>query len=114
MAAGITLTATAHQARFLRDRWSVQQLQSGKMGWESPEILSIQAWMRQQWDRLLQQGVELPLLLRPYQERLLWQKLLHSVLSEQPHFLRQYGLVDPALQASRLFAGWHVDGDLLQ
>lgn len=113
MVAGITLTATAHQARFLRDRWSAQQLQNGQRAWEAPQILSVQAWMRQQWSALLQQGVDLPLLLNPDQERSVWQQLLSSLLPEQSQILRQRGLVDHAMRANQLFTDWHEEEEQL-
>ncbi|HIJ34705.1 MAG TPA: hypothetical protein HPP65_09910, partial [Gammaproteobacteria bacterium] len=53
----LILTGSARQARFLRDRWAKQQLESGRTAWETPPILSLQAWMRQQWEHCLQQGV---------------------------------------------------------
>jgi len=114
VATRVILTATAHQARFLRDRWSAQQLQSGQTAWETPEVLSVQAWMRQQWSALLQQGVDLPLLLNPDQERSVWQQLLPALLSEPSQFLRQRGLVDHALRANQQFSDWHEDGEQLE
>jgi hypothetical protein len=110
----LTLTATATQARFLRDRWAAQQLEAGVTAWETPPIRSLQAWMRQQWERLQQQGVELPLLLSPDQERRVWQQCRPRALREAEGILRQGDLVDHAIRANQLYLHWSLASDALQ
>ncbi len=108
MAATVTpllLTATAGQARFLRDHWAKRVLADGRTAWETPPILSLQAWLRQQWEQLLQQGELLPLLLSHAQERRAWQQCRPGELSAT-HILRLDSLVDQAMQAYRLFYQW--------
>ncbi len=102
----LTLTATATQARFLRDRWAAERLAAGVTAWETPPILSLQAWMRQQWGLLQQQGVVLPLLLSPEQERRVWHQCRPLRLQESEGFLRKGDLVDHAVRANRLFHQW--------
>lgn len=110
----LVLTATARQARFLRDRWASQQLADGHTVWETPPMLSVQAWMRQQWELLLQRGVELPLLLSPDQERAVWQQCRPDALREAEGFLRQGDLVEHAMRANRLFHLWRAPEESLQ
>jgi len=109
----LLLTATARQARFLRDRWATVQLEQEIMAWETPPILSVQAWMRQQWDRQLQQGMALPHLLTPDQERRAWQQSLPHQLLEESHFLRQGDLLNHAMVAYRTFYLWREEGELM-
>ncbi|HIJ21649.1 MAG: hypothetical protein HON68_04250 [Gammaproteobacteria bacterium] len=109
----LILTGSARQARFLRDRWAKQQLESGRTAWETPPILSLQAWMRQQWEHCLQQGVTLPLLLSPDQERRVWQQCRPDQLRDAEGFLRQGDLIDHAMRANRLFHLWREDDEFL-
>lgn len=110
----LTLTATARQARFLRDRWGLQQLQQGITAWETPPIFSIEAWLHRQWDRLLQQGFDLPHLLSPQQERLVWRETLPDELLDGADFLRQGDLAALAMAANRTFHQWSSGEDDLQ
>ncbi len=110
----LTLTATARQARFLRDRWGQQQLERGITAWETPPIFSLEAWMRRQWDRLLQQGLDLPRLLSPQQERLIWRESVPAELLDGTNFLRQGELAALAMAANRTFYHWSSAEDDLQ
>jgi len=67
--------------------------------------------MRQQWELLLQQGVSLPLLLTPEQERRVWRESQPEQLQQAQGFLRLGDLVDHAMRASRLFYLWREEGD---
>lgn len=110
----LILTATATQARFLRDRWAAEQIAAGVTAWETPPILSLQAWMRQQWGQLQQGGAELPLLLSPDQERVVWKQSLSTQLLAPQALLRQGDLVTHAVRANRLFHHWGEEGESFQ
>lgn len=109
----LTLTASARQARYLRDRWAEQQLAAGQQAWETPPILSLQAWLRQQWEWLLQQGEALPLLLSPEQERCVWQQCQPEGLNAAA-LLRAEGLLDQAMRAWRRYHQWCHEEESLQ
>ncbi len=109
----LTLTATARQARYLRDRWGDEQLQKGVAVWETPPIFSIQAWLQQQWTEQLQRGTELPHLLTPEQERIIWQQTIPQESLDDGSFLRQGELVEHAISANRIFHQWREDGHSL-
>ncbi len=100
----VTLTATARQARLLRDHWAEAQLQSGQQVWETPQIFSIESWIRRLWDQALQQGDELPLLLTVEQERNLWQQTLPQPLEGE--WLRSTALSLQAMRANHLLHHW--------
>ncbi|MBL6968868.1 MAG: PD-(D/E)XK nuclease family protein, partial [Gammaproteobacteria bacterium] len=106
----LTLTATARQARYLRDRWGDDQLQRGVAVWETPAILSVSAWIREQWDRQLQRGADLPHLLSAEQERVVWRQTIpHELLGEES-FLRKGDLVEHAIVANQIFNRWRERG----
>lgn len=46
----MVVTANAHAARGLRQAWTRHQCELGNACWESPPILSWDAWFRQLWD----------------------------------------------------------------
>ncbi len=101
------LTTTAQQARFLRDYWPTQNLSRETSAWERPQILSFSAWLHQCWTTWLESNVDLPLLLRPEQERYLWQETF-PVTANNP-FLRISALVEQAMKAYRTLHEWDID-----
>nr|VFK40097.1 MAG: probable DNA repair protein [Candidatus Kentron sp. SD]VFK45225.1 MAG: probable DNA repair protein [Candidatus Kentron sp. SD] len=75
------LTATGRLARDLRVAHDARELAAGRISWETPDILSLWAWTRRSW---AEYGAEtpLPLLLAPFQEQALWERIIGE--SEKP------------------------------
>lgn len=73
-AAPLTLCATELQARLLRAQYQREQSAAGRTAWESPAILSLGRWIREQWlaDWPTQE------LISRSKERWLWQELIRA------------------------------------
>jgi len=75
-----TICASAHLARALTREDTRAHQTAGESLWESPDILSWNAWLRRQWDVLTANPpTDLPLLLDARQERLVWEHVIGEV-----------------------------------
>jgi probable DNA repair protein len=74
----------AHCAAALRFRWARRQQARGVGVWETPEILTWDAWLERQWQRAAARGAQTrgQTLLNRSQERVLWQRVLPQLEGE--------------------------------
>ena len=88
--------ANTRLARRLRLRHAQQQLRGGKRAWESPDILSWQAWLRRCRDL---SGENHGILLSDEQERVLWQQIIEASVHRE-------NLLQTASVAAQAAAAW--------
>jgi ATP-dependent helicase/nuclease subunit B len=72
----IVLTANQRAARSLRHAFDLRQRARGTAYWEPPAILAWDAWLENQWSRLLMEGHVTDLLLNDSQEQTLWRAII--------------------------------------
>jgi ATP-dependent helicase/nuclease subunit B len=72
----IVLTANQRAARSLRHAFDLSQRTRGIVFWQPPSILAWDAWLEEQWHRLLLEGHATDLLLNPSQEQSVWRAII--------------------------------------
>ena len=72
------VTPTPLLARVAGYQFSTEQLRRGQESWERPPIQTIGAWLTARWQEARYSGSELPVLLSPSQEHLLWQQIVEQ------------------------------------
>ena len=72
----IVLTANQRAARSLRHAFDLRQRSLGIAFWQPPAILAWDAWLKDQWYRLLMDGHVVDLLLNSSQEQTLWRAII--------------------------------------
>lgn len=113
------LTVNSRLSRTLTQILEEERLSAGMTVWQTIPILPLSAWLEQCWDTLLDQWDTVdcypPTLLTPWQERLVWEK----VISDSPEgkgLLRISEAARNAQNAWKLLKEWHVtltESDLL-
>ncbi|HXR74486.1 MAG TPA: PD-(D/E)XK nuclease family protein [Bryobacteraceae bacterium] len=78
--AGATvLTPTPLLAAVIENQHTRRQLKNGLRTWPRPSVLAVSAWLRQMWQQArYRHGDEVPALLSPAQEILLWQECIEQ------------------------------------
>jgi probable DNA repair protein len=78
--AGATvLTPTPLLAAVIESQHTRRQLKNGLRTWPRPSVLGVSAWLRQMWQQArYRHGDEVPALLSPAQEILLWQECIEQ------------------------------------
>ncbi len=99
----LTLCATELQARLLRAQYQREQAAAGNSAWESPSILSLSRWVRQQW---LAAWPTQELISRS-KERWLWQELIRAD-SCHPQLLAPESLADQFMRVWRECQHWQL------
>ncbi len=100
----LTLCATELQARMLRAQYQREQAAANRSAWESPPILSLSRWVRQQW---LQSWPEEELISRS-KERWLWQELIRADVCHS-RLLAPDALADQLMRVWRTCQQWLLD-----
>ncbi len=93
------LAAVAH-AQFVNDRLARRQ-----NTWERPDILSLGAWLTQQWREARYSRPGVPALLSPAQEHVLWRRI---VAEEHATLFDPDAAAAMAAHAARLLAEWEI------
>lgn len=95
------LTPNRRLARYLRQHFYAIATKNHVTAWRSEKILPLSTWLKNCWQ---EQTADPRILLSPYQERLLWQKVIKEVLGEE--FI---GLADSVVKAYELLVSWQLD-----
>lgn len=103
----ILLTVNNRLARELLRRHAQHQIEAGHSVWATPAILPWSAWLRSQYETLLDSGCADQILFSPHQERLLWEQ----VVSESPegkNLLQPAAAARSAQQTWQLLHEWRI------
>ncbi|MBF0583446.1 MAG: PD-(D/E)XK nuclease family protein [Magnetococcales bacterium] len=107
----LILTANRRLARTLTQWVDQLRLESGATVWPTPAILPLSAWLEQCWADLLDQAGSgsdpPPALLTPWQERLLWEKMI-AASPEGETLLRLPEAAKNAQAAWNLLKEWQL------
>ncbi len=102
------LTVNNRLALELRARYDRMQAAAGKTVWPSADILPWSAWLKRQYERLLDRGVATRDLLSSTQERLLWEETIrHHPGSGE--LLQPAAAAQAARDAFALCIDWRLD-----
>ncbi len=87
------------------------QLHRGMESWQRPSLSSVDAWLSACWQQARYGGSDVPALLSPAQERLVWQGIIER---EEPNLFDVGSTARLASRAFRLLAEWQISpgGDL--
>ena len=95
-------------ARYLQDIHALQQIESGKSAWQTPEILSWSVWCRQLWERVLITGDVDKSLIGSHQSLYLWQDIIQSSRLGQ-NLMQLAATARQAQQAYNICKQWQID-----
>ena len=109
------VTVNRRLARTLSQQIDQQQITSGAQAWPTPQILPLSTWLEQCWDQRLDQveqekpwhGSSPLSLLTPWQERLLWEKIIQDS-DEGEQLLGIFEAARNAQAAWKLLQDWQV------
>ncbi len=87
------------------EQFSRDQLERGVESWERPAVFDINTWLANYWHEALYTGSEIPILLSPAQEHLLWRSVIEQ---EQPELFDLNATARLARRAAKLIAEWHI------
>src|SRR5690242_16664453 len=63
-------------ARVAYQQFTLEQLKRGNSSWERPSIMSMGAWLTSVWQDARYRWPDIPTLLSPSQEHLLWKQII--------------------------------------
>ncbi|MCU1293540.1 MAG: nuclease family protein [Bryobacterales bacterium] len=72
------VTSSPVQAAVASQQFARSELDRGKLSWRRPAIYSLDAWLTASWQEARYASPDLPSLLSPAQELLLWEKVIES------------------------------------
>lgn len=82
--AATVLTVNRRLARFLRERHAAAQAARGRLAWETPDILPLDAWLARCWEAHAAVAPDpQPHVLSPEQEQVVWEQVLRGERSPQ-------------------------------
>jgi probable DNA repair protein len=105
----LVLTVNKRLAGYLHGRYADLQQQPV---WETPQILSFNAWLLSLHEQLVTTGVEQRRLLSPNQETLLWEQIAddwNNSATVDNRLLRPSSAASSAADAWRLMYDWRID-----
>ncbi|MFL6354893.1 MAG: PD-(D/E)XK nuclease family protein [Bryobacteraceae bacterium] len=85
--------------------FSAYQLNKGMDAWRRPAIYSINAYLAACWHEARYNAPDVPTLLSPYQERLLWQNVIEQ---QHPDLFDANAIAGMARKSAQLIAEWHI------
>jgi probable DNA repair protein len=89
-------------------QFAQQQVKEGLVSWPRPFVLSLDAWLTNCWREARYTRPEIPALLSPAQERLLWNRI---IAKEHPELFDAGAAARLASQAERAIADWRISAD---
>lgn len=102
---GIVVASTPLLRSVLAQQFAQEKLALGVQTWQRPAILTPETWLASCWQEARLAGADVPVLLSPVQETLLWE----SVIAEQnPGLLDLRATARLARQAAAHIANWHI------
>src|ERR1039458_4370102 len=79
LAEGATIvTAGERRARTLTFEYNEEQRQGGAGAWAAPPIVPWSGWIHTLWEEYLYSGGTPPVRLSPWQERVLWERVIRE------------------------------------
>ncbi|MCX7017707.1 MAG: PD-(D/E)XK nuclease family protein [Candidatus Sumerlaeota bacterium] len=114
------LTATNRLARAITDNYTARRQKKGQSAWATPDVLSIDAWVRHTWDEYIDSGNATGqdtrmLLLDETLEAMIWEKIISEWCERNERRLMQIPAVAAkAAGAWRLMAEYGVNIDDLK
>ncbi|MBV8812630.1 MAG: hypothetical protein JO033_28495, partial [Acidobacteriaceae bacterium] len=72
------ITPTPLLARIAGYQFSLEQLRQARESWERPVIQTIGAWLTARWQEARFSGSDVPILLSPSQEHLVWRQIIEE------------------------------------
>lgn len=107
----IIVTPSPLLASVISQQFSAYQLNQGVDAWERPAIYSVNAWLAACWQEARYNASDIPTLLSPAQERVLWQYVIEQ---QHPDLFDVDAIAGIARQSAQLIAEWHIayEGDL--
>ena len=109
----LLLTVNNRLAGELRDRYDARQAAAGRTVWPSPSILPWNAWLRRQYEDLLDSNACELELLAPFQEQLLWQDII-AADETTGMLLRPAAAAKLAREAHQRLLDWQLDDQALR
>src|SRR5579875_2143959 len=92
-------------ASFLERQFVRWQLERGKESWKRLQIFSIDAWLAAKWQEARYSDGDVPALLSPVQESILWQTIVER---EHPELFDSASTAQLAMRAASLLSEWHI------
>jgi ATP-dependent helicase/nuclease subunit B len=89
-------------------QFTLRQLGQGNLSWQRPNILSFGSWLTACWQDARYCSTEIPILLSPVQEHLLWKRTIQETTSE---LFDADATARMAGQAARTFSEWRLPED---
>jgi len=109
----LLLTVNNRLARELHRGYDREQAAAGRRVWTTPDITPWSAWLRREYEQLLDSGFTQRILLNGHQERLLWEQVVRG--SQQGRdLLRPGAAARSAQQAWQLVNDWRLEKAQLQ
>jgi probable DNA repair protein len=105
------ITPSPLLASVVAQQFSAYQLARGLDSWQRPAIYSVNAWLAACWQEARYNAIDIPLLLSPPQERVLWQRIIEE---QHPDLFDLNAIASMARRSAQLLAEWHIpfEGDL--
>ncbi len=105
------ITANLRLARELQQEFDHQQQAAGLSSWPAPSILPLSAWLSEMWREWLFSGQAVPAarLLRPAEERAIWEDVIRSKSEDQ--LLEVPRTAESALASWNLLCAWNLPLD---
>jgi ATP-dependent helicase/nuclease subunit B len=105
----LVLTPNSRLSAVILKKFNLAQQAAGKMSWPSQDILPLASWLQRSWrDYTAQAMSQLPLLLTPEQEQILWEEILRASRHSE-HLLQVSGAAELAKSAWGILQQWRVD-----
>lgn len=105
---GVIVAPSPLLASVITQQFDRYQLGRGFESWERPAIYSMEAWLVSRWQEARYGRADIPTLLSPAQERVLWQRIIER---EHPGLFDPYATARLAQSAAKLIAEWHIPSE---
>jgi probable DNA repair protein len=102
------VTPTPLLARVAGYQFSREQLLQGRESWERPPIQTIGAWLTARWQEARFSGFEVPVLLSPSQEHLLWRQIIEQ---RHPELFDIGATASLARRAANVVREWRIPAE---
>lgn len=99
------ITPSRLQAAVAYRQFAANELRQGRKTWLRPSIYSLHAWLFRSWQEARYRSSQIPLLLSPAQEHLLWK---HIIEQDKPDLFDSDATARLASSAARLIAEWEI------
>ncbi|MBV9498102.1 MAG: PD-(D/E)XK nuclease family protein [Acidobacteriaceae bacterium] len=99
------ITPTPLLARIAGYQFSLEQLRQARESWERPVIQTIGAWLTARWQEARFSGSDVPILLSPSQEHLVWRQIIEE---NHPELFDIGATASLARRAASIVREWRV------